>query len=227
MSNFVIILGDSGSGKSTSIKTLNPHETVILNVLGKRLPFQGSPKSYNAHNKNIYAISNWQDIITYIQGISDTRPEVKNIVIDDFTYVMRTEYFDRSKESGYGKYSDLADHFRKIIAACNVLRDDLNVFGMLHSEPIENEGAITGYKSATVGKLLDKMYSPEQSSSIVLFAKPRFNDNGIPTFGFYTHKIKVDGIELPSKTPDGMFADDFIPNDLQLVVDTMNKYYNE
>jgi hypothetical protein len=60
-----------------------------------------------------------------------------------------------------------------------------------------------------------------------LYCEPKFDENGIPTYGFYTHKLRIDGIEIPAKTPAGMFEEDFIPNDLGLVVETMNKYYNE
>ena len=97
---------------------------------------------------------------------------------------------------------------------------------LMHVETVESDGGIIGYKSSSVGKLLDKMYRPEESVTITLFAKPKFNDKGIPSYGFYTHKMRVDGIEIPAKTPDGMFDKDFIPNDLGLVIKAMNEYYN-
>lgn len=138
---------------------------------------------------------------------------------------MRTEFFNRSKERGFDKYNELADHFRKVIAKCSSLRDDLNIFMLLHTETVETEGTIIGYKSSSVGKLLDKMYRPEENTAITLFAQPRFDDKGKATYGFYTHKMRVNGVELPSKTPEGMFEEDFIPNDLGLVVKTMKEYY--
>lgn len=138
---------------------------------------------------------------------------------------MRTEFFDRSKERGYDKYNELADHFRKIIAKCSSLRNDLNVFMLLHIENVESDGSLVGYKSASVGKLLDKMYNPLESVSVTLFAQPKYDEKGIPTYGFYTHKMRVGGVELPCKTPEGMFEEDFISNDLQYVVDKMNEYY--
>ena len=226
MSNLVLILGESGSGKSTSIKTLDPKETIVFNILGKRLPFKGSASAYNAENKNLYKIEDWQTVINYLQGVSDNAPNIKNVVIDDAIYIMRTEFFNRSKERGFDKYNELADHFRRIIATCGSLRDDLNIFMLLHVETVEADGGIIGYKSSSVGKLLDKMYRPEENTAITLFAQPKFDDKGVPTFGFYTHKMKVNGIELPSKTPEGMFEDDWIPNDLGLVVKTMQEYYN-
>lgn len=225
MSNLVLVLGESGSGKSTSIKGLDPKETVIFNILGKRLPFKGSAALYNEQNKNLYKLNEWQDVINYLNGINTNATHVKNVVIDDAIYIMRTEFFNRSGERGFDKYNELADHFRRIIATCSSLRDDLNIFMLLHTEPVEADGSIVGYKSSSVGKLLDKMYRPEENTTITLFAQPKFDDKGLPKFGFYTHKMKIDGIELPSKTPDGMFEEDFLPNDLGIVVNKMKEYY--
>lgn len=226
MSNFVIVLGETGTGKSTSIKGLNPEETIILNVLGKTLPFKGSKSSYNAEKKNLFAIDNWQTICEYLKSISSKVTTCKNIIIDDAIYAMRMEFFDRAKEKGFDKYNELADHFRKIIATCNSLREDLNVFMFLHSETVESDGSIMKYKASSVGKLLDKMYNPLESVAITLYSEPQFDDKGNATYGFYTHKKRVNGVEIPAKSPDGMFEEDFIPNDLGLVVKAINEYYN-
>lgn len=226
MSNFVVVLGASGHGKSTSIKSLNPEETIVINVLGKRLPFKGSAKLYNSERKNLFKISSWDKTVTLLDKINKL-DRIKNIVIDDGIYIMRNEFFDRASERGFDKYNELADHFRKIIQKCSSLRDDLNIFMLLHTESVESDGGIKSYKASTVGKLLDKMYDPLENVAITLYCEPQFDENGIPTYGFYTHKLRVDGIEIPAKTPEGMFEEDFIPNDLGLVVDTMTKYYNE
>ena len=225
MSNLVIVLGSSGTGKSTSIKTLNPQETVILNVLGKDLPFKGSRTNYTREKKNLIQSAKWDSISSMMQSISKNMPNIHNIVIDDAIYIMRTEFFDRSKEKGYDKYNELADHFRKIIAEGNSLRSDITVFMMLHVEPLEADGSVIGYKASTVGKLLDKMYNPLESVSITLFAQPKYDEKGKPEFGFWTHPMKVNGIEIPAKSPAEMFDEDFIPNSLQLVVDKMKEYY--
>ena len=87
MSNFVIILGESGSGKSTSIKSLNPEETCIFNVLGKRLPFKGSNALYNVEKKNLFKVSDWNTVKSYLESINTKAPHIKNIVIDDKVFI--------------------------------------------------------------------------------------------------------------------------------------------
>lgn len=103
MANNVIILGKSGTGKSSSIRTLNPKETVVINVLKKRLPFKGSQSLYNEANKNLFNLDSYEQIIQMLQAIDKSAPHVKNVIIDDSIYTMRKEYFKRAKETGYGK----------------------------------------------------------------------------------------------------------------------------
>lgn len=100
MANCVIILGKSGTGKSTSIKGLDPKETVIINTLKKRLPFKGSNSMYNTENKNLFNIDDYTSVINYLTSISQKATYVKNVVLDDSIYVMRKEYFKRAKETG-------------------------------------------------------------------------------------------------------------------------------
>lgn len=100
MANVCLIMGASGTGKSTSIKTLDPKETVIFNVLKKRLPFKGSNTLYNAENKNMFNVDSYDAIVTYLQSLSANAKNVKNVIIDDITYVMRKEYFKTAKQTG-------------------------------------------------------------------------------------------------------------------------------
>lgn len=87
MSNFVIVLGESGSGKSTSIKSLDPKETCIINTLGKRLPFKGSQSAYNDGNKNLFKLSDWNSVKSYLEAIDKNAAHIKNVVIDDKIFV--------------------------------------------------------------------------------------------------------------------------------------------
>lgn len=100
MANVCMLLGKSGTGKSTSIKNLKPEETIIFNTLKKRLPFKGSQNLYNSEKKNLFNVDDYQQLITYLQSISDKVSTCKNIIIDDMIYIMRKEYFKRAKETG-------------------------------------------------------------------------------------------------------------------------------
>lgn len=102
MANVSVILGKSGTGKSTSIKTLNPKETIIINVLGKRLPFKGSNSLYNKENKNLFRLDDYTQVIKLLDEVNKQQ-QVKNVVIDDSIYILRKEYFSRARETGYGK----------------------------------------------------------------------------------------------------------------------------
>lgn len=225
MANIIMLLGKSGTGKSTSIKGLDPKETVVINVLGKRLPFKGSNALYNKENKNLFQRDSYTDIISLIQNISDKAVNVKNIILDDFIYVMRKEYFSRARETGYNKYTELAQHFQQIISTCEKLRDDLTVFMILHSEDVQSDKVTTGYKVATVGNLVDNCYNPLEVVPMVLYSSVKYDDKGNIEYGFYTHRCKEGVVEIPAKTPDEMFEEDFIKNDLGLVVKKMNEYY--
>lgn len=226
MANIAIILGKSGAGKSTSIKTLDPKETVVINPLKKRLPFKGSNILYNKENKNLFNADDYINIISLLQSISDKANHVKNVILDDIIYIMRKEYFRRAKEAGFNKYTELAAHFQQIISTCENLRDDLNVFFILHSEDITSDNTITGYKVSTIGKLLDTQYNPIEVVPMVLYASIKYDEKGTPNYGFYTHATKEGNCEIPAKSPEGMFEDNFISNDLGTVVKAMNEYYN-
>ena len=115
MGNVCLILGKSGSGKSTSIKGLDPKETVIFNVLKKRFPFKGSASVYNTDNKNLFNLDEYDKINAYLQSIDKNAQHVKNIVIDDITYIMRKEYFRSAKIKGTDKFVDIDAHPHCII----------------------------------------------------------------------------------------------------------------
>lgn len=225
MANVCMILGPSGTGKSTSIKGLDPKETVVLNVLRKRLPFKGSNNIYNAENKNLFPIDDYTQIVNLLETINKKALHVKNVIIEDMTYIMRKEFFKRAKETGYGKFTEIAQHFQQVISTCENMRDDVNVFFILHSEAIQSDKTTVGYKVSTVGAMIDSQYNPVEVVPMVLYSAIKFDDKGNASYGFYTHRCMEGTVEIPAKSPDGLFEEDFIPNDLGLVVKSMNEYY--
>lgn len=225
MANICMVLGKSSTGKSSSIRNLDPKSTIIINPLGKKLPFKGASKMYNAENKNFFQLEKHSDIINLLNNINTSAPHVKTIILDDFIYCMRKEYFARAKESGYSKYTELAMHFQQIVSTCEKMRDDINIFMILHSEDIKSDNTITGYKVSTIGSLIDNQYNPIEVVPIVLYSDVLFNDKGEATYGFYTKRCMKGTIEVPAKTPAELFSEDFIENDLQKVIEAMNEYY--
>ena len=225
MANVCMILGPSGTGKSSSIKGLDPKETVVLNVLRKRLPFKGSNSIYNAENKNLFPVDDYSQVVNLLNSIDKKALHVKNVILEDMTYIMRKEFFKRAKENGYGKFTEIAQHFQQVISTCENMRDDINVFFILHSEAIQSDKTTVGYKVSTVGAMIDSQYNPVEVVPMVLYSAIKYDEKGNASYGFYTHRCMEGTVEIPAKSPADMFEDDFIPNDLGLVVKAMNEYY--
>nr|DAR32393.1 MAG TPA: AAA domain protein [Bacteriophage sp.] len=225
MANICIVVGKTSTGKSSSIRGLNPKETIVINVLGKKLPFKGSNSLYSEEQKNFFRVEEYTDTIRLLESIDKGAAHVRNIVLDDAIFIMSKEFFKRAKETGYGKFTELAQHFQQIISVCEKMRDNINVFFLLHAEELISDKTIVGYKIRTIGKLLDDQYNPMEVVPMALFSDVRFNQQGKPEYGFYTHTTIENGIRIPAKSPDGMFEKDWIPNDLGLVVKAINEYY--
>ena len=195
----VLILGPSGSGKSASMRNFEPGEVGIFNVASKPLPFRKKlPKLNNAGYKQIIA------------GLS--KPKLKTYVIDDSQYLMAFQMFDKAKEVGYNKFTDIALDFRNLIQfIITGVPDDVIVFFLHHTEETET-GKI---KAKTIGKMLDNQLTLEGLFSIVLLC----NTDG------QTHKFitQSDGYTT-AKSPMEMFPLE-MDNDLKLVDKTIREYY--
>lgn len=232
MSEIIAVVGQTGTGKSTSVETLNPEETVIIGIIDKPLPFRGWKKNYrsgkwyktepNVRDEGNYLISHDSAIIVKVlKYISDSRPEIKQIVIDDFQYIMSTEFMDRSDEKGWEKFTDIAKHVWNVIQAAKSLRADLKVFVLSHDEII-TENFSPKRKIKTIGKLLDDKVTLEGLFTIVLFTDVQKNkeQNGLE----YTFITQNDGTTT-AKSPKGMFETLKIPNDLNAMITKIDAYY--
>jgi len=220
-SKLIGIVGATGTGKSTSIKHLNPKETYIINTAKKELPFKGAEKLYNRENKNYYENDDIVDITNRLKLLSDTAPQVKNIIIEDSNYMMAFRMANQAETAGFQKFTILAKHMVDLFREARKLRDDLKVFYFTHPETIEDSGEIIGYKMKTSGKMLDNQIVLEGLFTICLYTLVEEAKDGTATYNFITNRFK----KYPAKSPDGMFKDIKIPNNLQLVVDTINEYY--
>jgi len=224
MSNSILIIGESGKGKSRSIYNLDPTTTFLINVIGKELPFKGFREKYRPYDKatkkgNMVVTHDSHQIQKYLNAVSDNFPQFKTIIIDDAQYVMAFEFMKRAKEKGYDKYVELAQNFFDVIKTAQSLRDDITVIILSHSEDINGNGS-TKTKIKTIGKMLDEKITLEGLFTIVLLADSRKNDKSIDHF-FITNS---DGSNT-CKSPEGMFPLE-IPNDLKNTLIQIENYYN-
>ena len=195
----VLILGDSGSGKSTSLRNFDIKEVGIFNVAGKPLPFKKKLNKYN----NV----NYDRILKSLKT-----PKVKKYVIDDSQYLMAFQMFDRAKETGFNKFTDIALDFRNLIQfIVTGTPDDVIVYFLHHTE-VTPEGKT---KAKTIGKMLDEKLTVEGLFSIVLLCKTDGERHYFET--------QSDGYTT-CKSPMEMF-DKEIDNDLKLVDKTIREYY--
>ena len=220
-SKLIGIVGQTGTGKSTAIKHLNPKETFIINVAKKELPFKGSEKLYCAENKNYKEMDDANEITRQLKKISDGQPHIKNIIIEDSNYIMGFSIVSKATEIGFTKFSIMARDMVELFREARKLRDDLKVFYFTHPETIEDGGEIIGYKIKTAGKLIDNQIVLEGLLTVCLYTHVEENKDGSSTYSLLTNRFR----KYPAKSPDGMFADIKIPNNLQVVVDTIDAYY--
>ncbi len=214
-----MIMGKSGTGKSTSVETLNPSETFLISVLGKPLPFKGFAKKYvPAKDKcatgNYVVSDKFEHIVAAIDLINRNRPDIKNIIIDDINYIMTNAFFRRADEKGFNKFVDIGKNMWQILDALSHTREDLLSFVLWHSE-LTDDGS---YKCKTIGKLLDEKDTPEGRVLVTLCS--------MVVDGNYKFLTQHNGTH-PAKSPRGMFENKLIDNDLGYVRGKIEEYFNE
>lgn len=209
MSNKILILGNSGSGKSSSIRNLNPKETFVIKCLEKDLPFKGSRKTYSVKNKNTHFVNEPVKIISGLKRINDNK-DIKTVIIDDANYILTYEYKRKATEKGFGKFEVMAFEFMDILEYIDTMRDDINVYIMAHTEK-DNDG-VQAFK--TIGRFLSEKLVVEGLFTIVLLAGG----------GEHDYKFITNGI-TPAKSPMEMFDDTTIENDLALINKAIKEYY--
>ena len=235
MANSILVLGNSGEGKTTSLLPnpelgiigLDPKETFIINVKGKPLPARGWKNMYKPFDKvtkegNMISTTNPQMIMSFMSNIVKSKPEIKNIVLDDSNYIMTEEYMHRTNEKSFDKFTDIAKNMFDIINTGVNLPDHINFILMAHTE-VEN-GL---YKLKTVGKLLDSQINPIGFFTYCLVSSTNTAFDGKTEYGYYTNATRDDkGIVVPAKTPYGVFDNLIIKNDLGYVVKQIENYNN-
>jgi len=205
MAEKILIMGESGTGKSTSIRNCDPAITAIVNPVGKPLPFRGA--------KQFTSLSGETDsdkICSFMKVQANAGKKI--IIVDDFQYILAIPYMDRIKENGWDKWNDFGENYFKIIDICKELPEDVCVYYLTHCETLEN--GVTTVK--LIGKLLREKITIEGLFTIVL--KTGVSEG---KYYFFTQNSGKDTV----KSPMGMFDAFSIDNDLAYVDSKIRNYY--
>lgn len=207
MSIATMVLGESGTGKSTSMRNLAPSETLLIQTVKKPLPFRSKEWKPVADGGNVLVTDDCQRIMSAMQK---TRRKV--VVIDDYQYMIANEFMRRTSERGYDKFTEMALHAWQVAKLASELPDDVRVYILSHTDT-KDDGTV---KAKTIGKLLDEKITLEGLFSIVL--RTGKNDGG------YYFRTKNSGSDTV-KTPIGLFESETIDNDLANVDKAICEYY--
>ncbi len=208
MSIATFILGESGTGKSTSMRSMDPAQTLLIQAIKKPLPFRSDGWRYvTKDGGNMIVRDNAADIIELMHR---TQREV--IVLDDYQYVLANEFMRRTDERGFDKFTDIGKHAWEIIRAAADLPEHKRVYVLSHTETTD-AGRV---KAKTIGRMLDEKITLEGMFSIVLRTAV-INDQ-------YVFRTRNNGSDTV-KTPLGMFDSETIPNDLAAVDAAIVDYY--
>lgn len=196
----ILLIGKSGSGKSTSLRNFKKDEVAVINVLGKPLPFRSDIKAVKL-----------DDYANILNQIKLTKKNI--IVIDDANYLITNEFMKNSSIKGYDKYNEMANHFFELINGIKNIEGGKTVYLIMH-EDVDDNGNV---KPKTIGKLLDEKVNIQGMFTICIRAM--FEN------GKYIFRLKTNGQDCV-KTPFGMFNVDEMDNDLKAFDNVVREYYS-
>ena len=210
----VLIMGRSGSGKTYSLRNFKTDEVGIISVEKGRLPFKSNLRvakvpAFNGEESQ--QLSSAQINLAKYSWIKQAikASKVKSIVIDDSQYLLVNELFDRAKEKGYDKFVDMAANFRDLIHYVNELEEEDKIVYFLHHSESDGE---TREKAKTIGRMIDEKLVLEGCFDVVIYCADQ---------KFYT---QANGTST-AKTPEGLFQEVEIPNDLKAVDTAIRQYW--
>lgn len=217
----VLILGDSGAGKTYSLRNVQPDKSILLQCIPKLLPFKST--GWKLHGKvlddgsrqqgNIFRFDDWNRIGELITRFG-THPTKRVLIIDDFQVVMQHENMMRAYQTGFQKFTEMADHVWQLITAATLLPDDFRVYFLCHTE--ESDGKV---RMKTIGKMLNEKLTPEGYFSIVLRC--------IKKDGKHVFLIKGDDHDTAKAPPDMFPALTEMDNDLNAVDTAITEFMTD
>lgn len=228
MSREIMIAGNSGSGKSTSLRNLDPATTFVVNCGKKDLPFPKARVDYRAFDKatgkgNMFNTNVFEHVNSIIPLIGTKLLHVKTLIIDDVQFSMAASVMKNINIKGFDKWNELAHNIWLMSEAAKAQRDDLTVVFNSHLETVYDQDGVKNTKAKTVGKLIDNVVNLDGLFTTILYSETLRNEQGKIEYVFRTHTNGSD----TCKSPMGMFEEDYIPNDLAIVIDRMNEYYGQ
>lgn len=213
MSKTILIMGESGSGKTTSMRKLDAKETFYIDADKKGLNWKSWKEQYSLEKKNYIATSDSKIIKDLLNKINLEQKQIKNVVIDTLNGIMIDDEFTRMKEKGFDKWQDMAYSIYDIINFANTLRDNLVIIFVMHSQTERDDTGFYFTRAKTSGKKLDKIVV-ESKFSTVLLAKCVDSK--------YIFETKNNNSTV--KAPLGAFEEEAIENDITKVIEALKDY---
>ena len=213
MSRVICVAGESGNGKTTSLRNLDPKTTYIIDVDRKGLSWKGWKSQYNKESKNYIQTSDIPTITNLLDGINEKATHIKVAVIDTINTLMVDDEIKRMKEKGYDKWQDLATSVWGLVSNAHLYRDDLTVVFMAHTQTERDDSGYYFTRIKTSGKKLDKIVL-ESKFTTVLIAKC--------VDGKYI--FETQSKNSTAKSPMGLFDTFEIENDMKIIIEKMEEY---
>lgn len=213
MANIIAIMGESGSGKTTSMRNLDPATTYYIDCDKKGLSWKGWKQQYNAENKNYFKTDFQDTVLKLLHSINTNAPHIKTVIVDTLNGIMVADEMRRSREKGYDKWIDLACAVYDIIDHALVMRDDLTVIFTAHTQTDRDDTGYAFTRIKTSGKKLDKI-TLESKFPVVLLAKVIDGKHVFETKANFS----------TAKTPLGAFEENYIDNDISAVLKVLEDF---
>ena len=215
MSHVICIAGESGTGKTTSMRKLDPDTTLYIDCDKKGLSWKGWKADFNGANKNYLVTDFPQVALNALRKVNEQEnmKHIKVVVVDTINGLMVADEMRRSKEKGYDKWQDLAQSIYELIDYSLTMRDDVTVVFVAHTQTGHDENGYMFTRIKTSGRKLDKI-TLESKFSTVLLSKC--------VDGRYVFETQAN--LSTAKSPMGAFEDKEIDNDITAVIEALKEY---